>query len=105
MNIEQRTAINEQFCRCVHRAQVCQNGSQFRMCPQCDNCRDWYLNETCSYVTMARVFDSHGTVIFAVFISLWGARGPHPVPPRPGPNQLFVYLDSTLFLDSRLFTF
>lgn len=64
----------------ARRAQVCQNGSQFRMCPQCDTCRVWYLNETCSFVTMARVFDSHGTVFFAVFISLWGTLRYTPTP-------------------------
>ena len=60
------------------------------MCPQCDNCRPWYLNETCSYVTMARVFDSHGTVFFAVFISLWGAPASPPPWPRPPTHSLLA---------------
>ncbi|KAK9975549.1 hypothetical protein ABG768_020801 [Culter alburnus] len=54
--------------------EVCdpQIGGQIVMCPQCDNdCPYWRLNITCEASKRLCVFDNYGTLVFAVFMSVW----------------------------------
>ncbi|XP_005164519.1 anoctamin-6 isoform X1 [Danio rerio] len=47
-------------------------GGQIVMCPQCDNnCPYWRLNTTCESSKRLCVFDNFGTLVFAVFMSVW----------------------------------
>ncbi|XP_035211145.1 anoctamin-1-like isoform X1 [Stegodyphus dumicola] len=52
--------------------EVC--NSNLVMCPKCENeCRYWYLNESCNAVRVTYLVDNAATVFFAIFMSLWGA--------------------------------
>lgn len=44
------------------------------MCPNCDtkDCHFWTLSKSCTYAQMTHIFDNTATVIFAVFMSVWG---------------------------------
>lgn len=42
------------------------------MCPRCDTCDYWYLNETCIFSRISNIFDNNLTVAFAFFMSFWG---------------------------------
>ncbi|XP_077091319.1 anoctamin-6 [Siphateles boraxobius] len=47
-------------------------GGQIVMCPQCDkDCPYWRLNITCESSKRLCVFDNYGTLVFAVFMSVW----------------------------------
>lgn len=47
-------------------------GGQIIMCPQCDNeCPFWSLNVTCESSKKLCIFDSFGTLVFAVFMGVW----------------------------------
>ncbi|KAM6962138.1 anoctamin-6 [Tautogolabrus adspersus] len=47
-------------------------GGQFVMCPQCDReCHYWRLNSTCEASKKLCIFDNFGTLVFAVFMSIW----------------------------------
>ncbi|XP_013869940.1 anoctamin-6 [Austrofundulus limnaeus] len=46
-------------------------GGQIVMCPQCDLCKYWMLNSTCDTSKTLCVFDHFGTLVFAVFMSVW----------------------------------
>ncbi|XP_051977070.1 anoctamin-6-like isoform X1 [Xyrauchen texanus] len=47
-------------------------GGNIIMCPQCDkNCPYWRLNTTCESSKKLCVFDNFGTLVFAVFMSVW----------------------------------
>ncbi|XP_013925744.1 PREDICTED: anoctamin-9 [Thamnophis sirtalis] len=42
------------------------------MCPLCDQkCPFWILSETCTYAKITRVVDNKGTVLFAMFMTVW----------------------------------
>ncbi|XP_029016604.1 anoctamin-6 isoform X2 [Betta splendens] len=47
-------------------------GGQIVMCPQCDKfCNFWRLNSTCEASKNLCIFDNFGTLVFAVFMSVW----------------------------------
>uniref|UniRef100_A0A665X1E7 Anoctamin n=1 Tax=Echeneis naucrates TaxID=173247 RepID=A0A665X1E7_ECHNA len=54
--------------------EVCdpQIGGNIVMCPQCDKfCKYWRLNTTCEASKKLCIFDNFGTLVFAVFMSIW----------------------------------
>ncbi|XP_077565287.1 anoctamin-6 [Stigmatopora nigra] len=47
-------------------------GGKIIMCPQCDQeCKYWRLNSTCEASKKLCIFDNFGTLVFAVFMSIW----------------------------------
>uniref|UniRef100_A0A8C6TUM0 Anoctamin n=1 Tax=Neogobius melanostomus TaxID=47308 RepID=A0A8C6TUM0_9GOBI len=47
-------------------------GGKIVMCPQCDkDCKFWRLNSTCEASKKLCIFDNFGTLVFAVFMSIW----------------------------------
>ncbi|XP_041636691.1 anoctamin-6 [Cheilinus undulatus] len=47
-------------------------GGRIMMCPQCDReCKYWRLNITCEASKRLCIFDNFGTLVFAVFMSIW----------------------------------
>lgn len=43
------------------------------MCPQCDKyCDYWYLRTTCNISKLAHIFDNEMTIVFSIFMSVWG---------------------------------
>ncbi|XP_021560445.1 anoctamin-6 isoform X3 [Neomonachus schauinslandi] len=47
-------------------------GGKIIMCPQCDqHCSFWNLNITCESSKKLCIFDSFGTLVFAVFMGIW----------------------------------
>ncbi|XP_037616731.1 anoctamin-6 isoform X2 [Sebastes umbrosus] len=47
-------------------------GGRIVMCPQCDReCSYWRLNSTCQASKKLCIFDNFGTLVFAVFMSIW----------------------------------
>ncbi|XP_056878530.1 anoctamin-6 [Takifugu flavidus] len=47
-------------------------GGKIVMCPQCDReCNYWRLNSTCEASKKLCIFDNFGTLVFAVFMSIW----------------------------------
>ncbi|KAI1882096.1 hypothetical protein AGOR_G00247170 [Albula goreensis] len=47
-------------------------GGRIFMCPQCDReCTYWRLNSTCEASKKLCIFDNYGTLVFAVFMSIW----------------------------------
>ncbi|XP_029968802.1 anoctamin-6 [Salarias fasciatus] len=46
-------------------------GGKLVMCPQCDSCMYWTLNSTCDTSKKLCIFDNFGTLVFAVFMSVW----------------------------------
>nr|XP_033471023.1 anoctamin-6 [Epinephelus lanceolatus] len=47
-------------------------GGKIIMCPQCDkDCDYWRLNNTCEASKKLCIFDNFGTLVFAVFMSIW----------------------------------
>ncbi|KAK7808128.1 hypothetical protein U0070_021421 [Myodes glareolus] len=60
---------------CSWSKEVCDPdiGGQILMCPQCDKlCPFWRLNVTCESSKKLCIFDSFGTLVFAVFMGVWG---------------------------------
>ncbi|XP_041498623.1 anoctamin-6 isoform X2 [Microtus oregoni] len=59
---------------CSWSKEVCNPdiGGQILMCPQCDKlCPFWRLNVTCESSKKLCIFDSFGTLVFAVFMGVW----------------------------------
>ncbi|MEE6480788.1 hypothetical protein FKM82_012671 [Ascaphus truei] len=59
---------------CTWSKEVCDPniGGNIIMCPQCDKeCTYWYLNITCASSKKLCIFDSFGTLVFAVFMAIW----------------------------------
>ena len=52
---------------------VCEGGAMANttMCPSCDTCTPWFLENTCSQKWIKHYFDNNTTVVFAVLMSLW----------------------------------
>ncbi|XP_066543205.1 anoctamin-6 [Amia ocellicauda] len=47
-------------------------GGSIIMCPQCDQeCAYWRLNSTCESSKKLCIFDSFGTLVFAIFMAIW----------------------------------
>ncbi|KAM4523509.1 anoctamin-6-like [Fundulus diaphanus] len=46
-------------------------GGKLVMCPQCDLCHYWMLNSTCDTSKTLTIFDNFGSLVFAVFMSIW----------------------------------
>ncbi|NWT60003.1 ANO9 protein, partial [Erythrocercus mccallii] len=43
------------------------------MCPLCDeNCSFWVLSDTCTYAKVTHMIDNEATVVFAMFMAIWG---------------------------------
>ena len=43
------------------------------MCPQCDTyCDYWFLKDSCVLSKVTYLFDNYSTVIFSIFMSVWG---------------------------------
>ncbi|XP_045143198.1 anoctamin-6 isoform X1 [Echinops telfairi] len=59
---------------CTWSKEVChpEIGGKIIMCPQCDRlCPFWKLNITCESSKKLCIFDSFGTLVFAVFMGVW----------------------------------
>ncbi|XP_053777562.1 anoctamin-6 isoform X2 [Desmodus rotundus] len=58
---------------CTWSKEVCDPdiGGKIIMCPQCNICPFWELNITCASSQKLCIFDSFGTLVFAVFMGLW----------------------------------
>ncbi|KAI5945578.1 anoctamin-6 isoform X2 [Manis javanica] len=59
---------------CTWSKEVCHPdiGGKIIMCPQCDKlCPFWKLNITCESSKKLCIFDSFGTLVFAVFMGIW----------------------------------
>ncbi|KAK1341240.1 hypothetical protein QTO34_017643 [Cnephaeus nilssonii] len=59
---------------CTWSKEVCDPniGGTIVMCPQCDKlCPFWKLNITCESSQKLCIFDSFGTLVFAVFMGVW----------------------------------
>ncbi|KAM8973260.1 anoctamin-6 [Pelodytes ibericus] len=59
---------------CTWSKEVCDPniGGDIIMCPQCDKeCTYWHLNITCEPSKKLCIFDSFGTLVFAVFMGIW----------------------------------
>ncbi|XP_026949341.1 anoctamin-6 isoform X1 [Sagmatias obliquidens] len=59
---------------CTWSKEVCDPdiGGKIIMCPQCDKlCPFWKLNVTCESSKKLCLFDSFGTLVFAVFMGVW----------------------------------
>ncbi|XP_029471834.1 anoctamin-6 isoform X2 [Rhinatrema bivittatum] len=59
---------------CTWSKEVCDVniGGNIIMCPQCDKgCTYWRLNITCESSKKLCIFDSFGTLVFAVFMGIW----------------------------------
>uniref|UniRef100_A0A158REV8 Anoctamin n=1 Tax=Hydatigena taeniaeformis TaxID=6205 RepID=A0A158REV8_HYDTA len=52
---------------------VCIHGSEFVMCPTCNQrrCKFWLLNASCFATKMTHLVDNIGTVLYAVFMAIW----------------------------------
>lgn len=61
----------------THRpaVEMCDGPSgQLLMCPLCDNgCEYWRLRDSCTQSRVGYLFDNGATVVFSVFMSMWGA--------------------------------
>ncbi|XP_045685248.1 anoctamin-6 isoform X1 [Phyllostomus hastatus] len=58
---------------CTWSKEVCDPniGGKIIMCPQCNICPFWELSITCESSQKLCIFDSFGTLVFAVFMGLW----------------------------------
>ncbi|XP_004428978.1 PREDICTED: anoctamin-6 [Ceratotherium simum simum] len=58
---------------CTWSNEICYGiGAEIIMCPQCDRlCPFWRLNTTCASSKILCIFDSFGTLVFAVFMGVW----------------------------------
>uniref|UniRef100_A0A3B3ZSM6 Anoctamin n=1 Tax=Periophthalmus magnuspinnatus TaxID=409849 RepID=A0A3B3ZSM6_9GOBI len=51
--------------------EICNNGSNYLMCPLCNTCKAWNMSEICPMAKLGYLFDHPGTVLFSVFMSFW----------------------------------
>lgn len=42
------------------------------MCPLCNECTPWHLNDICLVTQINRLFDNIFSVIFALIMNIWG---------------------------------
>eukprot|EP00054_Salpingoeca_dolichothecata_P028843 m.222330 g.222330 ORF g.222330 m.222330 type:complete len:1024 (-) comp26328_c2_seq1:26-3097(-) len=47
--------------------------SNLTMCPQCNECDPWQLQETCSAYKASYIFDNEATIVFAFLMALWAS--------------------------------
>ena len=53
--------------------EICNGNKPIIMCPLCDSfCGYWDLRETCFHGRLTYLFDNPSTVLFSLFMSLWG---------------------------------
>ncbi len=53
--------------------ETCDENLNITMCPLCDGvCDYWRLSSVCSLARTSYLFDNGATVLFAIFMSLWG---------------------------------
>uniref|UniRef100_A0A3B4BIY9 Anoctamin n=1 Tax=Periophthalmus magnuspinnatus TaxID=409849 RepID=A0A3B4BIY9_9GOBI len=53
--------------------ETCNDRLNITMCPLCDGvCDYWQLSSVCSLARVTYLFDNGATVLFAIFMSLWG---------------------------------
>lgn len=56
--------------------ETCDDNLNITMCPLCDGvCDYWRLSTVCSLARASYLFDNGATVLFAIFMSLWGKWG------------------------------
>ncbi|XP_069752519.1 anoctamin-7-like isoform X2 [Narcine bancroftii] len=55
----------------VPSKEICEEGSNYIMCPLCKICSSWKLSNICNTFKMGQLFDYGGTVFFSIFMSLW----------------------------------
>lgn len=56
--------------------ETCDDHLNITMCPLCDGvCDYWRLSTVCSLARASYLFDNGATVLFAIFMSLWGKWG------------------------------
>ncbi|XP_059806917.1 anoctamin-7-like isoform X1 [Hypanus sabinus] len=51
--------------------EICEEGSNYTMCPLCKFCTSWKLSSICTTFKLGQLFDNGGTVFFSIFMSLW----------------------------------
>ena len=51
--------------------ETCDSGDKYLMCPLCESCSYWKLEDICEYKKIAYLFDNPGTVFYAIFMSFW----------------------------------
>jgi hypothetical protein len=51
---------------------ICSNGAKYTMCPVCDHCPFWQLQQACSAKKLGYMFDNFSTCINSFLLSLWG---------------------------------
>ncbi|OQV14470.1 Peptidyl-glycine alpha-amidating monooxygenase [Hypsibius exemplaris] len=50
---------------------ICASGTKYNMCPVCDRCPYWKLEQACPAKKLGYMFDNVGTCINAFLLSLW----------------------------------
>lgn len=61
------------FPRVYFSLETCNENLNITMCPLCDKvCDYWHLSTVCSLTRASYLFDNGVTVLFAIFMSLWG---------------------------------
>ena len=55
------------------------------MCPLCNDCDYWELEDICLYKKVSYLFDHPGTVFYAIFMSFWGNNN--------GKESLYIVLE------------
>ncbi|XP_064489582.1 anoctamin-2-like isoform X2 [Ornithodoros turicata] len=54
-------------------AEMCHSEGKILMCPLCDTgCEYWRLQDTCTHAKLTYLFDNGSTVVFTIFMSIWG---------------------------------
>uniref|UniRef100_A0A6I8NXL7 Anoctamin n=1 Tax=Ornithorhynchus anatinus TaxID=9258 RepID=A0A6I8NXL7_ORNAN len=60
----------------VPSQELCDERSGFTMCPLCDQaCDYWNLSSACGTARASHLFDNPATVVFSIFMALWGQCG------------------------------
>lgn len=61
------------WCTVYLSQETCDDNLNITMCPLCDGvCDYWRLSTVCSLARASYLFDNGATVLFAIFMSLWG---------------------------------
>lgn len=57
----------------IHSKEMCDERNAFTMCPLCDKfCDYWNLSSACATARASHLFDNPATVVFSIFMALWG---------------------------------
>lgn len=52
---------------------ICNPEINITMCPQCDMCDFWSINEACLHSKISHTFDNYLTIAFAIVMSCWSS--------------------------------